>query len=727
MGNNTERREQNDQARKAFVNLAVEPLDYETLLTRQFENADFSKEEAKEAPKKMWRTQVLQSAFNSIWKKRSAKEKEKALAKGDPNDYKESNNIAAKFINCSLYSDGKSESSGENPKVFPPDTEGRTLARRYAALLALQNSPEYHDLMLAWHAKVDDIVYLCKHEDVTGPRVKLDWKNHNGWEWARDDSDPEHSSDDPAGWFASNTTTEEKRARIDEYRALAKKIRDCAHDLIHDFVSCLEKKVSDGPSNLNNFTELNVDTVQEWDGIFYEWLKDEYSKYASTDDAQIPNMVNIIYKNLCESPAGLYGNWVIPSVVIPNDRDSQLSKAADGIYFDGNQTDKDGFTAETLAGWDIGEWCKSHEQAITRFYDVAFAPRERGEEVGGSDRPLNTQFIFSFGNWGGSFLPGWNPGLIPVYNDFHPLLDANDTYWDVDKQRSGNTKTLQFLIRAAFDTPMEGAYMTDFYKGISTGTSTDLYIARKSGGQSKKGDPLSRAMLDMFVEEIHQLSDNPDEKPVLVLTSSDGWDVLSTREYKDDDEKAKLFEPWKVIRWPHQSQSNGGTQKADVLAFAYGRIERALQYIDENKNDGTHIWRWSFNASGIETALENLAKRNGKTYQRPWEFPKNSGEPQMSLWEWLKYSFADKESAGNKLLGKEAVLKLSADKPYQVNDVEAAFVRGYVLEEALLPRDNGEIPAFPQKMALSPMGNRAEFDTFKAECGLTNHTELTVK
>lgn len=699
--------EQNNQTRKAFVNLAVEPLDYEGLLKNQFEKAGLSGAEAEKAPKKMWRTQTLQSAFSSIWKKRSEEQWERAVEEQDYNKYGVSNKTAASFIDGVV-----------NPEK-KLDTEAGVLARRYVALLALQNSPEYHHLMLEWNARIDGMMYLCKYE--YGADSRVIYSGRDGWEWAKytpagANGRPNDGGDGAKVWFASNTTEEEKQVRIEGYKEISERIRNFAEKLIRDFVQYLEENVKNWAIDYNNSKELNIDIASEWDRIFYEWLKGNHVEYAAVDNAHIPNMVNSIYKTLCESPAGLYGNWVIPSVILPKDRNAPLSKAADELYIDGNETDKADFTAETLAGWDIGDWCKSHRQAVARFYDVAFAPREQGKEVGGSDRPLNTQFIFAFGNWGGSFHPGWNPSLIPVYNDFHPLLDANSTYWDADKRKSGNTKMLQFLIRAAFDTPMEGAYMTDFYKGISTGTSTTLYIARKSGGQSKSDSSLTKAMFDMLVEEIRQLSDDPDGKPVLVLTSGDGWKVISEKKYQDDEEKKKLFEPWKVIRWPHQSNSNPATQKADVLAFSYGRIERALQYIDESRNGRTHVWRWSFNASGIEDALKNLAKRSGKTYRRPWGFPEASGEPQMSLWEWLKYSF----------VGKEAVLKLAGGKLYQGNDVETAFVRGYLMEEDLLPRDNGEIPSFSGKPPLSPMGNRAAFDAFKDACGLTDHTELQV-
>lgn len=268
--------------------------------------------------------------------------------------------------------------------------------------------------------------------------------------------------------------------------------------------------------------------------------------------------------------------------------------------------------------------------------------------------PINPRVMFVFLNWGdnlrpfypytsgfrtpysydGSELEADKPDIAAYFDWSEPLFGSTDNeLWSRGSAAvlSNETDYIGRFVRATYGTPLQGGFMTDFYKGIATPDATQLIKAisashdahddavaqdaqdarvgreskasrKPSASQGKK--MVQKAMLELLALEIARLKDaipqhsgaderqcgadggtdanadakNPSPKP-LIFVVTEPFDVIkSFREQAtaSTDVMADV-EPWQVIRWPHHSGSNGATFKATTLAYAYGRAAYALE------------------------------------------------------------------------------------------------------------------------------------------------------
>ena len=146
--------------------------------------------------------------------------------------------------------------------------------------------------------------------------------------------------------------------------------------------------------------------------------------------------------------------------------------------------------------------------------------------------------------------------------------------------------------------PIAGAYWTDFYKFIPTPNTSSLNNFLKFAKNKKIYDELEKLMLTLFVHELERLDGNAQPTPSqesrvfnrLILATTDPYDILRSHDLSKYG--FKPIKPWCLIRWPHHSGLNPGTFKATTLAYAYGRVERALEYVEGE----SHKWSWPFEA-----------------------------------------------------------------------------------------------------------------------------------
>lgn len=241
---------------------------------------------------------------------------------------------------------------------------------------------------------------------------------------------------------------------------------------------------------------------------------------------------------------------------------------------------------------------------------------------------INPRVMFVFLNWGDNLNPSYPrtngfgtpysyDGSEPVagkpdvsaYHDWsEPLFSAtDDAVWSHGSMAllSRETDFIGRFVRATHGTPLQGAFMTDFYKGIATPNATQLDKAIRNShngtGASADTKMVDKAMLELLALEISQLNDAiprpagvgpasagagvtgaagklPSARP-LIFAVTDPFKAIKscrTRATKPTDLMADV-EPWQVIRWPHHSGSNGATFKASTLAYAYGRAAYALE------------------------------------------------------------------------------------------------------------------------------------------------------
>ncbi|OXM99241.1 hypothetical protein, partial [Bifidobacterium vansinderenii] len=246
----------------------------------------------------------------------------------------------------------------------------------------------------------------------------------------------------------------------------------------------------------------------------------------------------------------------------------------------------------------------------------------------------NTKVMFLFLNWGDMISPyrplHINPGPRPkdycgndlkpyqpdllLYHDFSGPLFAStepDPVWSygLDAQVSGKSDNIGRFVRAVYDTPLRGGFMTDFYKGIATPDSTLLNQILE--GNSAEVDNAMLQLLqtehDILKEANEQRLKNQGQsnienrsRPLLLVTSRAysviRYDLGLTRKQikiKPDGKKQIKFKPaservlkdikpWQIIPWPHHSGSNGHFQAKELIE-AYGRAFCAINYVDDGQ------------------------------------------------------------------------------------------------------------------------------------------------
>lgn len=340
--------------------------------------------------------------------------------------------------------------------------------------------------------------------------------------------------------------------------------------------------------------------------------------------------------DMMKATPGTFGTWAYDTAFIASeDMSNNLEKAL----------------AE--AGNDINAYIKQAYQYTFKNED---SPREKWQ--GGP----NPRFMFQFLNWGDSLSVGYpDSGKInqkdylpygdfsgPLFGSLEPdatwtpyepervdggrLINKTRIKWREDKSHdTGDTGVGDHIGKftsAIYETPLWGAFMTDYVKGINTPGAEELAAAWGAEEQWKQiPNPLYDAMNRLLEWEVHELRDAlanektkekgiADEKkdipePILLLTSVAYGQVKAEhsrlrKAVKNADQNAdsalaikkrqlnEWVQPWQVIRWPHHSGQGARWFKATTLAYAYGRVERALEYVEQRSPD--KAWPWPFEA-----------------------------------------------------------------------------------------------------------------------------------
>ena len=390
-----------------------------------------------------------------------------------------------------------------------------------------------------------------------------------------------------------------------------------------------------------------------------------------------------------------------------------------------------------------------------------FDPETRPEELWKSlEGLLRRNIVMLYLNWGGDLSRkrsaddkgGWT-GLYGsekesksqrsvAWRNFHTKKEM--TEWGAQHSR--------FSAMAAG--PIAGAYWTDFYKFIPTPDQSSLNNFLKFAKNEKIYDELEKLMLTLFDHELERLDGNAHPTPSqesrdfnrLILATTDPYDILRSHDLSKYG--FKPIKPWCLIRWPHHSGSNPGTFKATTLAYAYGRVARALWRLDAC-DDKSYFeagsWPWPFGfellsgtlkaadnttlhdwlARGSKSAIFNeymypeLARRK----DAPLKFPKKSTKNPTSTsyvkcaeaekkypdesatdiverilidftkdkdgevkkeWKNLKKSFA-----GENPSTKDVIDRIYAKKMTTSSRCDTAFLLGWCSEELLLENENG--------------------------------------
>lgn len=239
----------------------------------------------------------------------------------------------------------------------------------------------------------------------------------------------------------------------------------------------------------------------------------------------------------------------------------------------------------------------------------ADAPETRPEELWKrslKDLPLRGNIVMLYLNWGGDLSrkrsADDNGDWTGLYGSEKESKSQRSVAWrnfhtkkEVTQWRDPHSR---FSAMAAG--PIAGAYWTDFYKFIPTPDQSSLNNFLKFAKNEKIYDELEKLMLTLFDHELERLDGNAHPTPSqeshdfnrLILATTDSYDILRSHDLSKYG--FKPLKPWCLIRWPHHSGSNPGTFKATTLAYAYGRVERALEYVEQRKPN--EAWPWPFEA-----------------------------------------------------------------------------------------------------------------------------------
>lgn len=370
---------------------------------------------------------------------------------------------------------------------------------------------------------------------------------------------------------------------------------------------------------------------------------------SHADDGTLGDFV----REMEQATPGTFGTWAYDTTFVEPDK-----KQRDG--FDGLRTTQQAL--DSAAERNFGELRKEYEgvrKKCARLLSEAYrASAVEGKQCAVEDKQWkngpNPRFLFQFLNWGDSLSAGYpNVGFdVPKsfvsgdgeelfgHLDFLPYVDfSGPTFAAVKKDRtwtpkeewresgcdasnSGDEDNIGNFVSATFNTPLWGGFMTDYIKGIHTPDAKKLADSFKRHGLPKDDAKLIyKAMDELTRREVCKLqeflgrngSDAKNCKTLLMLTTV-AFNHIAAGNYN-------WARPWQVIRWPHHSGSGAGTFKATTLAYAYGRVERALEYVEQRKPDD-EAWPWPFRAY---VGYKSEVKLRGSS---------------PSLLEWFKNEFA---------------------------------------------------------------------------------------
>lgn len=320
-----------------------------------------------------------------------------------------------------------------------------------------------------------------------------------------------------------------------------------------------------------------------------------------------------------QATPGTFGTWAYDTTFVEPDK-----KQGDG--FDGLRTTQQAL--DSAAKCNFGKLRDEYEgvrKECARLLREAY--RASAVEDKQWKNGPNPRFLFQFLNWGDSLSAGYpNWGFdVPKsfvsgdgeelfgHLDFLPYVDfSGPTFAAVKKDRtwtpkeewresgcdasnSGDEDNIGNFVSATFNTPLWGGFMTDYIKGIHTPDAKKLADSFKRHGLPKDDAKLIyKAMDELTRREVCKLqeflgrngSDAKNCKTLLMLTTV-AFNHIAAGNYN-------WARPWQVIRWPHHSGSGAGTFKATTLAYAYGRVERALEYVEQRKPN--EAWPWPFEA-----------------------------------------------------------------------------------------------------------------------------------
>lgn len=362
-------------------------------------------------------------------------------------------------------------------------------------------------------------------------------------------------------------------------------------------------------------------------------------------------------REMKQATPGTFGTWAYDTTFVEPDK-----KQSDG--FDGLREAQQALDSKAAEG-NFGELREKYEEVRENCASL-LRDAYRASEVEGKQSEVegkqwkngpNPRFLFQFLNWGDSLSAGYpNVGFdVPKsfvsgdgkelfgHLDFLPYVDFSgptfaavkeDPTWTpkeewrkngCDAFNSGEGDNIGNFVRATFNTPLWGGFMTDYIKGIHTPDAKKLADSFKRHGLHKDDAKLIakliyKAMDELTRREVCKLqeflgrngSDAKNCKTLLMLTTV-AFNHIAAGNYN-------WARPWQVIRWPHHSGSGAGTFKATTLAYAYGRVERALEYVEGE----SHKWSWPFGAyvGSKESAVEFC------------------GPSHPTLLEWFKNEFA---------------------------------------------------------------------------------------
>ena len=385
---------------------------------------------------------------------------------------------------------------------------------------------------------------------------------------------------------------------------------------------------------------------------------------SHADDGTLGDFV----REMKQATPGTFGTWAYDTTFVEPDK-KQKSDVFGRLH--ATQHDLDG--AATGNFGDLREKYESVRENCASLLIEAYRASEV-EDKQWKNGP-NPRFLFQFLNWGDSLSAGYpNVGFdVPKsfvsgdgedrdgedlfgHLDFLPYVDfSGPTFAAVKKDRtwtpkrewresgcdafnSGEGDNIGNFVRATFNTPLWGGFMTDYIKGIHTPDTKKLADSFKRHGLPKDDAKLIyKAMDELTRREVCKLqeflgwngSDAKNCKTLLMLTTV-AFNHIAAGNYN-------WARPWQVIRWPHHSGSGAGTFKATTLAYAYGRVERALEYVEQRKPD--EAWPWPFGAYvGSGSAVEFRGPSHPK------------------LLEWFKNEFAGDCHEGTVDFDKSGVL-----------------------------------------------------------------------
>lgn len=366
------------------------------------------------------------------------------------------------------------------------------------------------------------------------------------------------------------------------------------------------------------------DTVGDEESKEFKNLKSASDILSShADDGTLGDFV----REMEQATPGTFGTWAYDTTFVePDKKQSDAFGQLSTTQHDLDRAAKDNFGELRKKYEGVREDCANLLIDAYRASEVEHKQWKNGP---------NPRFLFQFLNWGDSLSAGYpNVGFdvpksfvsddgkdffghldfLPYVNFSGPTFAAvkRNSAWTpkeewlksgCDASNSGNSgegDNIDKFVRATFHTPLWGGFMTDYIKGIHTPDAKKLADSFKRSGLSKDDAKLIyKAMDELTRREVCKLqaflgcSDAENCKTLLMLTT-DAFNHIAAGNYN-------WARPWQVIRWPHHSGSGLGTFKATTLAYAYGRVERALEYAE----GASHKWSWPFGAYvGSGSAVE---------------------------------------------------------------------------------------------------------------------------